>query len=392
MIQVVNKEDCNGCKGCFNICPESCIVMKTDIEGFWYPKIDLNICVDCGMCVRICPEQDVKEVVLQGENPLVYAAWNKDEEIRLKSSSGGVFSLLAKDVIKQGGVVLGAGYDDDLKVRHQKVERVSDIYKLRGSKYVQSDTGTTFLETKELLEEGKLVLFSGTPCQVAGLNNFLFLKKFDNLYTVDLVCHGVPSPKIYEKYVNRLQELHGKIADIVFRDKKNGWRNYSFSYVLKNKAGYNESRSKNTYMKGFLRDLYLRPSCHSCSFKTINRQADITLADFWGVANKYPELDDDKGTSLLFVHSEKGKKLLEKCESQLELHKVELEYAVRHNSAMIKSVIPHKNRDKFFRELERGEHEIIKLIEKYAQYDFIVRVKGLARRVCSRVKRLLIRN
>ncbi|MCL2384202.1 MAG: Coenzyme F420 hydrogenase/dehydrogenase, beta subunit C-terminal domain [Oscillospiraceae bacterium] len=396
MIQVISKENCNGCKGCFTVCSKNCITMQSDNEGFWYPKIDVKTCINCEMCEKVCPELNVKEVLPKTYQPSVYAAWNKNEVIRMSSSSGGVFTALSEVIIKNEGVVFGAGFGvENLEVMHQKIDNVSDLHKLRGSKYVQSDIGRTYQEVKELLGVGKQVLFSGTPCQIGGLYSFLLMVKYDNLYTCDIICHGVPSPAVFEKYKNHLKKLHGHISDITFRDKDTGWKSYSFSYSSGNKKLYSEQYRDNAYMKGFLRDLYLRPSCSNCSFKGVNRQADITLADFWGVASKYPELDDDKGTSLLLIHSKKGDELLSYCGSQIELYKADLDHAIKHNSCAIKSVMPNRNRAKFFEELTKDKEEkypINQIIEKYSQYSFYIRVKIKAREGVSKLKNKIWRD
>lgn len=319
MIRLDKTSDCCGCGACVQRCPKQCISMIEDIEGFLYPSIDIYKCVDCGMCDSVCP------VIHQGaesEPLMVYAAKNRDEDVRSQSSSGGVFSSLAQRVISRGGVVFGAVFDARWEVKHAFAESVEELAALRASKYMQSRVEDTFNEALRFLKEGREVLFCGTPCQISGLNLFLG-EKYDNLITVDIICHGVPSPKVWRSYLNNLyssyykQEFEGdlsKIEDISFRDKGIGWRQSCLrikglpeSLEFNSERGYFcEPMGKNIYTRGFLANIFLRPSCYVCPSKSMKSGSDITLADYWGIQKFVPEMDDNRGTNLLLIHNEKS--------------------------------------------------------------------------------------
>lgn len=328
MIRLQHKYDCCGCNACVQKCPKHCIRMSEDAEGFLYPIIDTAKCIDCHLCESVCPVINKKD----SQSPLAcFAAYNTDETIRRESSSGGVFSLLAEKTIDEGGVVFGASWNEKWQVVHTYSDNKEGLSAFRGSKYIQSIIGESFIQTEIFLKQGRKVLFSGTPCQVAGLK--LFLKKeYDNLLTVDFICHGVPSPGVFRTY---LQEdlsfrIQGRkkcvpfvanegiilppdttLRSICFRDKCSGWKKFSFKYsynYLGNETVVTEDLETNSFLKGFLSDLYLRPSCHKCPVKQFKSGADITIADYWGYVNT-PELeDDDKGISAIFVNTDKGMK------------------------------------------------------------------------------------
>lgn len=325
MIDIVEKRECCGCNSCVQCCPRSCITMREDEEGFLYPLVNTAECVDCGLCEWVCPVLHQAEV----REPLaVYAAKNRDEEIRRQSSSGGVFTVLAEKMIEEGGVVFGARFDDRWEVVHDYTEKVEGLVAFRGSKYVQSRIEDSFKEVERFLKVGRKVLFSGTPCQVAGLKRFL-RKEYDNLLTVDFICHGVPSPGVWREYLkeetarqcggknsvlshpyNKINSRDVRIENISFRDKRLGWKKFSFALTLsvpvghgvKNTVLLSEPLDKNIFMRGFLADLYLRPSCYACPAKSFKSGSDITIGDFWGVQAIAPDLDDDKGISVMFIH------------------------------------------------------------------------------------------
>lgn len=308
MIDILNKKDCCGCSACVQKCPKQCISLKEDNEGFLYPQVNQQECISCGICKKVCPiiNPNEKRTPLQ-----IYAAINKNEEIRRQSSSGGIFTLLSEEILKEGGVVFGARFDENWEVKHDYTENVKGLVNFRGSKYVQSRIEDNYKKVETFLKQGRKVLFSGTPCQIAGLKRFLS-KEYDNLLTVDFICHGVPSPKVwrlylyetYRKIIKRggkhtassiLSNSEGKsqIEDICFRNKDLGWKRYSFFLKLKltdikgkrNTAELFEPYSENIFMKGFLSDLYLRPSCYQCTARSGKSGSDITIADF-GIFNK----------------------------------------------------------------------------------------------------------
>nr|WP_301335123.1 Coenzyme F420 hydrogenase/dehydrogenase, beta subunit C-terminal domain [Holtiella tumoricola] len=341
------------------------------------------------MCEKVCPElkQYANPNALE---PQALGAWNLDAEIRKQSSSGGVFTALAEWIIDQNGVIFGAGFDEGFRVTHRKIIIKKALAELRSSKYVQSNIGDTYAQAKECLGQGKKVLFTGTPCQIAGLYTYL-QKKYENLYTCDVACHGVPSPKVFEKYKDYLEDKHsGKITKMTFRDKVKGWKSYWVTIKFENDKLNTTQYGQNPYMIGFLKDIYLRPSCYECTFSTIPRVADITLADFWGVGAKYPELDDDKGTSLLLINTQKGKELLLSCKEQIFIQECNLKYAIKHNPCIAGAVKPHPEREQFFKDLDNISFD--KLIKKYLNPPNVLkRVKGKVWGILSRIKRRIFR-
>ena len=249
MIKINEKKDCMGCHGCYNICPKSCITMESDSEGFWYPKVDEDKCIECGLCEKVCPIiNPIKEMDYR---IIAFACKNKDNEVRKLSSSGGVFSLLCNYVISKNGVVFGAAFDKEFNVRHMFAETLEECEKFRGSKYVQSKIGDTYIEAKKFLDKGRLVLFSGTPCQISGLESFL-MKKYENLIMVDIACHGVPSPLVYKNYIKLLEEKNkSHMNSLSFRDKSTGWSKYSIKVDFNNGMNFKERGSDNIYERIF---------------------------------------------------------------------------------------------------------------------------------------------
>ena len=363
MIEIKDKKDCCGCYACYNICPKQCITMKVDEEGFWYPVIEQNKCINCNLCEKICPV--INPIDRNTSLKLSYAMKNKDEEIRLRSSSGGMFYLLAENIIRQNGVVYGAGFDGDFSVKHIKINKEQEIGLLQGSKYLQSSIGNTYVQVKKDLEGDKKVLFTGTPCQIEGLKNFL-RKDYINLFTMDFICHGVPSPMIWKEYLNEIRDnKQGEIKTVYFRDKKLGWKLFSLKIIF-DKDTYINDLNQDLYMKGFLQDLYLRPSCYNCKFKKINRLSDITVADFWGIDKVLPKMDDDKGTSLIIIHTDKGKQLFDILFDRMIVNEVNMNEALKYNLSMIKSVKYNKKRKEFF-ERFINEKTLTTLIFQYTK-------------------------
>lgn len=350
MINILEKKNCCGCTACMQICPKMCIQMVTDNEGFLYPQVNNLLCIDCGLCERVCP-------VINQNSPhkphKVYAAKNKNENIRLKSSSGGVFSMLALNIINEGGIVFGAKFDENWNVSHDYTETTEGIESFRGSKYVQSSIGNNYKVTKEFLKNNRKVLFSGTPCQIAGLKKYL-QKDYENLLTVEVVCHGAPSPKIWREYLKYkcVNNNASKIIDISFRDKTKGWKlfglkiSYDNSHSINNNTELTEFK-KDLFMKGFLRNIYLRPSCYDCPARKCKSGADISLGDFWGIQNFFPEFDDDKGCSLVLLNSNKGKLAFE----QLDTERLETSYeiALKGNHVLESSVALTKYTEEFWK-------------------------------------------
>lgn len=341
MPKLVNKENCVGCSACASICRKQCIEMKKDSEGFVYPIFTHpENCVECGMCENVCPvlEQNIEESDML---PSAYAAVAKDESIRLNSSSGGIFTEISKKVIVQNGVVYGAAYNQSFAVVHECVKNIDDLQKLRGAKYAESDLGSTYLEILSRLKNDQIVLFSGTPCQVSGLKSFL-KRDYENLICVDFVCHGVPSSMAWKEYVKYRAKIdaNGDMPiKINLRDKTSGWSKYKYFNVFQYQDGTEHScvSSDSLYMKLFVGDYISRKSCSDCKFKGYSRVSDITLGDFWGIWDIAPEMDDNKGTSLVLIQSEKGRKLFESISERIEFKVMTLEQASLQNPSILKS-------------------------------------------------------
>lgn len=375
---------CSVCTACFAICPKDAITMQSDLEGFKYPVVEKNKCIDCGLCSKVCPLDNAQSNF--EEDKTSFACSAKDKNFARQSSSGGVFAILANMYVKEQAVIYGAAFDDNLNVCHIRADKKDELKSLYTSKYVQSDMGNTFRQVKGDLDNGKKVLFAGTPCQVAGLKSYL-QKDYLNLLSVDFICHGVPSPLVWQRYIIAMEKkLNNKITEISFRDKKDGWKNYYFKLSTANGDVFYEKHGENIYMKGFLKDLYLRPSCYDCKFKTLHRASDITLADFWGIEKIIPEINVEKGVSLCWASSEKGKQVLADVLKRTDYYEVKLREAIKHNSSAIKSVEMHKNRDKFFEEVNNSDADIISLIEKY--YDNRSLRKRLSSKLRAKLKSL----
>lgn len=309
MIHISEKKNCCGCSACVQRCPKQCISLTEDEEGFLYPYVNEESCVECGLCEKICPILNPQEETF----PLqVIAAKNTNTEERLGSSSGGLFLPLAKSIINEGGIVFGADYDSNWEVHHVGVENISGLYALMMSKYLQSRIENTYKEAEKFLKCGRKVMFVGTPCQIAGLHGFLRHKVYPNLLTIDVVCHGAPSPGVWRQY---LAETYSEEEFIKSRLKAAAGKNS----VLSSDIHYD-----NVYMKGFLSNLYLRPSCHDCKCKDGKHHSDISLGDFWGIDKFNPSFDDDKGVSLVLINTPKGKEFLQK----VKMEKWESSYAL----------------------------------------------------------------
>lgn len=351
MITVVPKQSCVGCSACLSVCPVDAISMEQDTEHFLYPKVDEEVCTECGECLKVCPalgEMQFERLT----NPFVWAALSKDETVRKNSSSGGLFYELARVTIKKKGIVYGAAFNDNLSLVHKSAITEAEIFPLMGSKYLQSATNRIFSEIKNNLDAGKEILFSGTPCQVAGLNTFL-KKDYSNLITCDVICHGVASPEVFESYIIQLEkERNAKVIEYKFRAKPHGWRHFSTLIRFDNGEEITELFSQNLFMKGYLADIYLRPSCYNCKYSRIPRVADITLGDFWGIWDIEPGWDDDKGITALMANSIKGKQLID--EISLKKREAKLEWVISSNPALIGSVRPHKKRSYFYKEFNLG--------------------------------------
>ena len=327
MIKIDDISRCCGCMACVQSCPVGCITTELNEQGLEYPVANVDKCINCNLCERVCPFlNNSRSQILRS-----FAAISSNEEQRMKSSSGGIFSLLAESTTRVNGVVFGARFDDEWNVVHDYCETIEGIAAFRGSKYLQSRIGDSYRKAEHFLKDGRMVLFSGTPCQIAGLKLFL-RKEYDNLLLVEVACHGVPSPKIWKDY---LSTICNNASHINFRDKRLGWENYSYIVRDDGKEVLNECYRDNIYSRGFLRNLTLRPSCFNCPSKDGKSGSDITIADFWGIDPLLPGINDHKGISLVITRSKKGQTAINGLEAVL--YQVPNEEATRYNTAIIHS-------------------------------------------------------
>lgn len=363
-------ENCTGCMACYNKCPKGAITISYSKAGFYTPHIDTDKCVDCGLCYSVCPQN--KEIQNRHETTICYAVMAKDE-VRKNSASGGVFAAIAKEYINNGGYVCGAAFSDDFKhVNHIIINKLNDLIRLQNSKYVQSNIGNTFIQIKQLLEDGKRVLFSGTPCQVAGLNNYLGLK-YDNLLTIDIVCHGIPSPLVWEKYLAEISKDQ-KIKSVSFRNKSYGWHNSYFLEIQTDKKFFKDKSDKNLYYRTFFDHLLINESCYSCKYTNLTREGDLTLGDFWGIENYDTKLDDNKGTSLVLVNTDKGRNILDNCKSKfLAVKDLPIQHAIKHNPRLHSSSDKNYCSKEFINNLQ--DENIVKNIKQNLcpKYEGIIR-------------------
>lgn len=374
----LEKKECCGCTACSRICATGAIRMIFDDEGFLYPVKDASKCTSCGLCEKVCA---FANPLYCNENPNVYAAYVKSVEHRIKSTSGGVFYVVAKNIIEQGGVVFGAILDEQMQVRHRASSTKKELLPLRGSKYVQSNLDKTYDEVKLLLNDGRKVYFTGTPCQVAGLNSFL-RKKYDNLVTSDLVCHGVPSQKMFNWHLSYLERKNkGKIVDYKFREYDTGrcceTVHINVEQDLSNRSFRRQTRYElSPYLFSFMYAYTYRPSCYVCPFAKVPRQGDITLADFWNSVKYHPALDDSHGISLVLLNTEKGKKLWTEIQAELCYEESKLEFAARYNMNLVHPTKMPPERVGIYKTIEiEGYDKIAKTIFRPPNY-LKVRIKS----------------
>ena len=364
-IEIVDKRRCSGCTACLSVCPKGCISMQEDEEGFLYPIVDDAVCIQCGKCVKVCPysHSEFANKPEEEELALCYAAYNKNDEVRYQSSSGGMFRASADKIIADGGVVFGAAFDKDFLVEHTYAETLEGLLPLMGSKYLQSRMGNSFSEVKRFLKEGRKVLFTGCGCQIAGLKRFL---NHDdrNLVCVDLICHGVHSPRIWQSYLYSLFS-DDKVEYVNFRDKRTGQDNSSV--VIKGlKSQVCEKKKDFLYFKSWQYGLFTRPSCEVCPFKSDNRVSDITISDCWGFRKIAPELYDDKGLSSVVIHTDKGKLLFDAVASQLVFKETLLDDVKQYNSDYIRSIpFNAAKRKAFWKDYRKDEIPFGRLLTKH---------------------------
>lgn len=377
MKEIASNNTCTGCTACANSCPQKAIKMKYNTEGFLYPIIDEKKCINCGLCKKVCPVLNSKKNSSINE---CYCGYARDEKIVMNSSSGGLFYLLADNVLQDNGVVIGAAFIKSNTLNHIIVEEKKDLRKLMGSKYLQSNMNDIFNYVKKTVNKRK-VLFAGTPCQVAGLKSFL-KKEYDNLITIDLICHGTPSQKLFEKYVEYLEKKNNdKLINYNFRDKSTGWNTYSNSAKFKNKEIKELSRD-NYYMNLFLSDNSLRESCYNCKFKLGNKYSDITLGDFWGINKYYPKMYNKKGTSAIIINTTKGKSIFDNIQKLIIYEQCKLEEIEANNPSLKNASKRSSKRTTFYKDLEKLCFE-----KQYKKYN--AKKTSISKKMINRIKRLI---
>lgn len=364
------KKHCSGCTACENDCPVCAINMIQDIEGFLYPKINLDLCIQCGRCQRVCPFNEKKFKVMKNDNPEAYGVKHKNKEVIDKSTSGGAFTLLSDYILLEKGIIYGVGFDENLNVIHKRIITNKERDEIRGSKYVQSDIRNIFKLIKKDLIDNKKVLFTGTPCQVAGLKSWL-KEEYSNLFTCDIICHGVPSPLLWDEQKKIIRKKYNnEMVDYKFRIKKNGWHDHHERIILKNKKYDSESVFSQRYKKLFMKNLTLRPACYNCYYSNIKRVSDVTIGDFWGIENHYPEKDDNKGTSLVLINTKKGEKLFDKVKSNSKYFNIKLKQALQPN--LVSPTKKPEYRDDFFQIYKKvGYKKVLYKNSKIGKKEFI---------------------
>jgi coenzyme F420-reducing hydrogenase beta subunit len=365
--------------------------MKPDQEGFLYPEIDPEKCTDCNKCRKICPVNKENRRTEAYNGQTVYAAINKNESVRNKSTSGGMFSLLAGEVIRKNGIVFGVKFNGNFAAVHARADTVEGVAAFYGSKYVQSRIGETFKECKLYLDQGKYVAFSGTPCQTGGLKAYLS-KDYENLLCIDIICKSVPSPKVWEEYLGyRERKSDSKITGIAFRYKNPSWHNSLLRFQFENGTEYRETGRNDPYLRIFGSDICARYSCYKCSFRTLNRESDITIADFWGIEHLCPEMFDNKGTSLVMINSKKGEEFFEKVREKCVLRRFDINPAIRYNPRAVRSREKpirrlDKRRKKFFKNLNVLPFDV--LVKKYINDSIATKGYRFIRRCLGKIKRM----
>lgn len=412
MIALLDKRDCCGCSACVQVCPRQCINMVEDEEGFLYPKLSKTECVDCHLCEKVCPSLNTAVSIIP---KVCYAVKNSDEDVRKESSSGGFFSLIAEFIIDLGGVVFGPLWNKDLELVHSFIDKKEDISKLRGSKYVQSNIDHSYRKVEAFLNEGRYVLFSGTPCQVSGLKRYL-RKDFNNLVTVDFICHGVPSPGVFRWYFQEMMSCIGEsklsqengvqcqnrilsipkskillkegieVKKISFRDKTKGWRNYSLLIKMCHRANgnnkdvdYISDLRHDPYLQGFISDYYLRPSCYSCPIKPMKNVSDITMADFWGIWN-YGD-NEDKGVSAVMFHNDRL--AITDFKDKCTYKEYSFDQMVKYNRAAVTNPIYTKARLDFWKEQNLGFSQRIEKLRAINNPNIFFRIIRKIKRLIS---------
>lgn len=382
MENIKDKKNCTGCYACKSICPKKCIELKQDDQGFYYPKVNEENCIHCNLCNKVCPIKNHPSV---SEKTKFYAAQNKNEEVRKLSTSGGVFFELAKHMIDTGNYVCGAGFDDKGIVIHKIINNLNDLSDLQGSKYVQSNLNGIFEHIRQILKEGNKILFVGTPCQVAALHNFIDNELRKNLLLVDLVCYGVPSPKVYERWKEEIEKKYKKkVNRIFFRDKSFGFAAPNVKVSFKDGSTKEQTMLIKSYMKLFMNNLSIRPSCTNCQFKGINRTSDITLGDCWSIGKFEEKMDDNKGTTTVLIHTSKGMKAINDINTDIKIIEIDRGKSIKYDGKkLLNSAKYNDNQENYFNAMN-------KLGYRYAQNKYAK--DTLKEKIVTFLKRTILKN
>ena len=378
MISLPDKTECCGCGACRAACPHGAIAMKPDAEGFLQPVVDENLCTSCGLCRKVCPLNAPFE---PDSAPGCFAFQTNDDGLLSSSSSGGAFSEIVRPVLESGGCVFGCALSDDgLKPIHVKIETWNELGRLRGSKYVQSDIGDTYVECRNELKSGRNVCFTGTPCQILGLKRFLGWD-YPNLLAIDIICHGVPSPKVLAKYKTEIEAVaNSRLKGLDFRNKSAGWVVFSMAARFVDASrDFIEKIKDNLYLRVFLSNLSLRESCFVCPARGGRSGADITLADFWGVQNFAPEMFDDRGTSLVLVHTRNGRDACAKIHAHGRVQEVSFDASIAHNPSYRINAARPARRNRFFKEIDR--RPLADAFKKSTKRSLFIRAVGKLKRM-----------
>lgn len=371
-IAVLDHKACTGCGVCANVCPNSSIKMRPDNKGFLYPHVE-DTCLKCGKCVQHCPVLSGVYDTQNRKTPELYAAWSLDISVRYHSTSGGIFTELARQILREHGFVAGAAYTDNHMAEHRLINSEADIPLLRQSKYVQSTTSDIYKKVASALQKQTPVLFAGTPCQCGALTAMLG-REYDNLYLCDFICRGVNAPFVYRKYLDELeQKYQSKVKTVRFKDKKYGWNRFGTKIIFENGQEYFEDRDTDPFMYGYIKkdlNLYIRSSCSQCKFKGISRPVDLTLGDFWGVKLEHSSDDMKQGVSALFIQSEKGKKLIEVISKNLYLEKKQLEEVLPGNRCIYESILCDERIYQDFWKAFEQDNKFISLMNIYMNGDY----------------------
>lgn len=382
MVLFEDKKDCCGCTACASICSTKAIAMQPDALGFLYPQVDQDTCIECGLCEKVCAFQNEFDHRLNLQDPLAYAVRHKDMQEVETSRSGAMFIAISDYFLENGGVIYGVGYEDGFRVCHKKAETKEQRNEFKGSKYVQSDLRKIFSQVKKDLKEGLKVVFSGTPCQTAGLMSFLGKSYRSNLFLVDIVCHGVPSPYIWRDYLSYIETRYKqKIISVNFRDKSLGWADHKESFIFSN----SKKIIRETFTHLFFKHVMIRPSCGNCKYANINRPSDITIADFWGWEKTDKNFNsDDKGCSLVFLNTEKGLFVWEEIKNQINYISAKLKNCLQPNLISPTDLDPKSQ--SFYRDYE--EKGFLYIAKHYGDFGWKIRLKTLIRRLLSIIKRI----